>query len=102
MLSGGQRQRLGIARAMFTKPLLLVMDEATSSLDGKTESELSEAISLLKGQVTVILIAHRLSTIRNVDKVIFLNQGRLIAEGTFDEVRNSVPDFDHQAKLMGL
>lgn len=102
MLSGGQRQRLGIARAMFTKPLLLVMDEATSSLDGKTESELSEAISLLKGQVTVILIAHRLSTIRNVDKVIFLNQGRLVAEGTFDEVRNSVPDFDHQAKLMGL
>ncbi len=87
---------------MFTKPLLLVMDEATSSLDGKTESELSEAISLLKGQVTVILIAHRLSTIRNVDKVIFLDRGRLVAEGTFDEVRNSVPDFDHQAKLMGL
>lgn len=102
MLSGGQRQRLGIARAMFTKPLLLVMDEATSSLDGKTESELSEAISLLKGQVTVLLIAHRLSTIRHVDQVIFLNQGRLVAAGTFDEVRNSVPDFDHQAKLMGL
>lgn len=102
MLSGGQRQRLGIARAMFTKPQLLVMDEATSSLDGKTESELGEAISLLKGQVTVILIAHRLSTIRNVDKVIYLDKGKIVAQGTFDELRESVPDFDQQAKLMGL
>jgi ABC-type multidrug transport system fused ATPase/permease subunit len=102
MLSGGQRQRLGIARAMFTKPQLLVMDEATSSLDGKTESELGEAISLLKGQVTVILIAHRLSTIRNVDNVIYLDKGKILAQGTFDELRESVPDFDQQAKLMGL
>lgn len=102
MLSGGQRQRLGIARAMFTKPQLLVMDEATSSLDGKTESELGEAISLLKGQVTVILIAHRLSTIRNLDNVIYLDKGKIVAQGTFDELRESVPDFDKQAKLMGL
>ena len=102
MLSGGQRQRLGIARAMFTKPQLLVMDEATSSLDGKTESELGEAISMLKGQVTVILIAHRLSTIRNVDKVVYLDKGKIVAQGTFEELRESVPDFDQQAKLMGL
>lgn len=102
MLSGGQRQRLGIARAMFTKPQLLVMDEATSSLDGKTESELGEAISLLKGQVTVILIAHRLSTIRNVDKVVYLDKGKILAQGTFDQLRESVPDFDQQAILMGL
>ena len=102
MLSGGQRQRLGIARAMFTKPKLLVMDEATSSLDGKTESELSDAISSLQGQVTVILIAHRLSTIRNVDKAIYLDQGKIVAEGTFEELRFKVPDFDKQAKLMGL
>ena len=102
MLSGGQRQRLGIARAMFTKPKLLVMDEATSSLDGKTESELSDAISLLQGQVTVILIAHRLSTIRNVDKAIYLDEGKIVAQGTFQELRLAVPDFDKQAKLMGL
>jgi ABC-type bacteriocin/lantibiotic exporter with double-glycine peptidase domain len=102
MLSGGQRQRLGIARAMFTKPQLLVMDEATSSLDGKTESELGEAISMLKGQVTVILIAHRLSTIRNVDKIVYLDKGKIVAQGTFNELRNSVPDFDQQARLMGL
>ena len=101
-LSGGQRQRLGIARAMFTKPQLLVMDEATSALDGKTESELGDAISLLKGGVTVILIAHRLSTIRKVDKVIYLDQGKIIAGGTFEEVRASVPEFDEQASLMGL
>jgi ABC-type multidrug transport system fused ATPase/permease subunit len=102
MLSGGQRQRLGIARAMFSKPVLLVMDEATSSLDGKTESELSEAISLLKGHVTVILIAHRLSTIRNVDMVVYLEGGRVIAEGSFNEVKTLVPSFRDQAKLMGL
>ena len=102
MLSGGQRQRLGIARAMFSKPVLLVMDEATSSLDGKTESELSEAISLLKGHVTVILIAHRLSTIRNVDTVVYLEGGRVIAEGSFSEVKTLVPSFHDQAKLMGL
>jgi ABC-type multidrug transport system fused ATPase/permease subunit len=102
MLSGGQRQRLGIARAMFSKPALLVMDEATSALDGKTESQFSEAISLLKGRVTVILIAHRLSTIRDVDRVVYLEGGRVFAEGSFDEVKTLVPAFHYQAKLMGL
>lgn len=101
-LSGGQRQRLGIARAMFTHPKLLVLDEATSSLDGQTEADLSDAINKLKGQVTVILIAHRLSTVREADKVIYLDSGNLIAQGTFEEVRSQVPNFDSQAKLMGL
>ena len=101
-ISGGQRQRLGIARAMFTKPKLLVLDEATSSLDGETEATISDAIQELKGSVTVILIAHRLSTVRNADKVIYLDGGKIISEGTFEEVRKAVPDFDSQAKLMGL
>ena len=101
-LSGGQRQRLGIARAMFTKPALLVLDEATSALDGQTEADLSNAINGLKGRVTVILIAHRLSTVREADRVVYLDKGELIAEGSFDEVRNKVPNFDAQAKLMGL
>ena len=101
-ISGGQRQRLGIARAMFTKPRLLVLDEATSSLDGETEADLSEAIMKMKGQVTVILIAHRLSTVRNSDKVIYLENGKIVKIGTFEEVRRAVPDFDNQAKLMGL
>ena len=101
-LSGGQRQRLGIARALFTKPKLLVLDEATSALDGETEANISAAIGALKGEVTVILIAHRLSTVRDADKVVYLEGGQIIASGTFDEVRNSVPNFDRQASLMGL
>jgi ABC-type multidrug transport system fused ATPase/permease subunit len=101
-LSGGQRQRLGIARAMFTNPKLLVLDEATSSLDGETELQVSDAIRSLHGSTTVILIAHRLSTVRDADKVVYLNDGKIIASGTFDEVRTQVPDFDHQALLMGL
>jgi ABC-type multidrug transport system fused ATPase/permease subunit len=101
-LSGGQRQRVGIARAMFTKPQLLVLDEATSSLDGQTESEISEAIQGLKGKVTLILIAHRLSTVQKADRVIYLKDGEIISQGSFDEVRKDVPDFNKQAQLMGL
>ena len=101
-ISGGQRQRLGIARAMFTRPHLLVLDEATSSLDGETEASISAAIHALHGSTTVVMIAHRLSTVRNADIVVYLSQGRIIATGTFDEVREVVPDFDNQAKLMGL
>jgi ABC-type multidrug transport system fused ATPase/permease subunit len=101
-ISGGQRQRLGIARALFTKPKLLVLDEATSSLDGQTESYVSDAIRALHGKVTVIMIAHRLSTVRNADTVIYMDEGTIKAVGTFDEVRSNVPDFDRQAQLMGL
>lgn len=101
-ISGGQRQRLGIARAMFTRPHLLVLDEATSSLDGKTEASISGAIHALRGSTTVVIIAHRLSTVRNVDRVVYLFEGRVLASGTFDEVRKTVPDFDNQAKIMGL
>ena len=101
-ISGGQRQRLGIARAMFTKPALLVLDEATSALDGETELQVSDAIRTLRGSTTVILIAHRLSTVRDADKVVYMADGRIIASGTFEEVRTQVPDFDRQAVLMGL
>lgn len=101
-LSGGQRQRLGIARALYTKPKLLVLDEATSALDGQTEAEISDSIQGLRGDVTLLIIAHRLSTIKNVDRIYYLENGRSVAVGTFDEVRRAIPDFDHQAKLMGL
>ena len=101
-ISGGQRQRLGIARAMFTQPHLLVLDEATSSLDGETEASISEAIHALRGATTIVIIAHRLSTVRNADTVVYLSKGKVLATGTFDEVRKAVPDFDHQAKIMGL
>ncbi len=101
-ISGGQRQRIGIARALFTKPKLLVLDEATSALDGDTEESISADIQKLKGSTTVILIAHRLSTVRDADLVLYMDKGEITARGTFEEVRNSVPDFDRQAKLMGL
>jgi ABC-type multidrug transport system fused ATPase/permease subunit len=101
-LSGGQRQRLGIARALVSKPKLLILDEATSSLDGKSEADISDSINEFRGEVTTIIIAHRLSTIRTADKVVYMNKGRIEFVGTFDEVRQNVPEFDNQAKLMGL
>jgi ABC-type multidrug transport system fused ATPase/permease subunit len=101
-LSGGQRQRMGIARALLSNPGLIVLDEATSSLDSDTEQRVSDAIQTLRGKKTFVVIAHRLSTVQNADKVIYLENGRIIAQGTFDNVRKSVEHFDKQAKLMGL
>ena len=101
-LSGGQRQRLGIARALITKPKLLVLDEATSSLDGQSESDISDSINEMRGEITVLLIAHRLSTVQNADKVVYMEDGKILCVGTFDEVRKKVPNFDKQASLMGL
>ena len=101
-LSGGQRQRLGIARAMFTKPKLLVLDEATSALDAETEASISTAINQLRGSTTIFMIAHRLSTVRNADLVVYLDAGKVIATGSFENVRAVVPNFERQAKLMGL
>ena len=101
-ISGGERQRIGIARALLSNPKLLVLDEATSSLDGETEAEITEAIQLIKGKVTVVMIAHRLSTVRGADLVIYLDKGKIQSMGTFEHVRKQIPNFDSQAKLMGL
>ena len=101
-ISGGQRQRLGIARAIFTAPKLLVLDEATSALDGETEANISSAIQAFRGDVTVLMIAHRLSTVLTADRVIYMAMGEIKAQGSFEDVRRAVPDFDRQANLMGL
>lgn len=101
-LSGGQRQRLGIARALFTLPRLVLLDEATSALDGQTELDISDALLKLRGDTTVILIAHRLASVRSADLVVYVREGKVVHAGTFEEVRNAVPDFENQAKLMGL
>ena len=101
-LSGGQRQRLGIARALFTRPKLIILDEATSALDAITEYEIAQAFADLRSQATLLLIAHRLSTVKNADSVIYLEDGVIRAHGRFEKVREEIPDFDRQAKLMGL
>ena len=101
-LSGGQQQRLGIARALITKPKLLVLDEATSSLDSVTENDITSTLAELRGKTTMITIAHRLSTVRNADVVIYLEEGNIIANGTFEQVRKLVPNFEKQANLMGI
>jgi len=101
-ISGGQRQRLGIARALFTKPKLVIFDEATSSLDGVTELNVTDQIYNLGKEVTLILIAHRLATVRDADLVLYLAHGQIVARGSFEDVKRAVPDFATQAKLMGL
>jgi len=85
-LSGGQRQRIGIARALYHNPSILVFDEATSALDNQTEKVIMEAINNLKKKITIILIAHRLNTVKNCDIIYKLDNGKLVATGTFDEV----------------
>lgn len=101
-LSGGQRQRLGIARAMVTKPKLLVLDEATSAMDGALELNIGEAIQEMRGEVTIVMIAHRLSTVRNCDVIFHLSEGELSGSGNFEELKALVPEFNRQALLMGL
>jgi ABC-type multidrug transport system fused ATPase/permease subunit len=101
-ISGGERQRIGIARALFTSPKILVLDESTSSLDSQTEKKLSDSIINLRTKTTVLIIAHRLSTVKVADKVVYLDNGRILSVGTFDQVKNNVPDFTKQASLMGL
>lgn len=101
-ISGGQRQRLGIARALYTNPKIIILDEATSALDAVTELAITSAIKQLKGSVTLIVVAHRLSTIMDADNVVYLADGQVIATGSFEDVRNSVPHFEEQAQVMGL
>lgn len=101
-LSGGQKQRIGLSRAMFTNPKLLILDEATSSLDSSTEASVTESLGALRGQITLLVIAHRLSTVREADQVVYLDSNGIRCIGSFEEVRRQVPDFDRQAKLMGL
>jgi ABC-type multidrug transport system fused ATPase/permease subunit len=101
-LSGGQKQRLGIARALITNPQLLVMDEATSALDSQSEKMISSTLESMRGKTTIILIAHRLSTVRKADKVLYIDDGRIKAMGSFAKVRELIPNFDDQAKLLGI
>jgi ABC-type multidrug transport system fused ATPase/permease subunit len=101
-LSGGQRQRLGIARALLTKPKIVIFDEATSALDAETENRVSESILKLSGECTVIFIAHRLSVVRSADVIYYIDKGKIISQGTFEELRSINANFDNQANFMGI
>ena len=101
-LSIGQIQRIGIARALYRKPQILVMDEATSALDADSEKAISECLDSLHGKTTVIVIAHRLSTVTKADALVYFEEGKILGSGTFNELRRKVKDFDRQAQLLGL
>ncbi len=101
-LSGGQTQRMGLARALYHKPRLLVLDEATSALDAQTEADISESIRDLAQTTTLIVIAHRLSTIQHADCVYAMEDGRIVGSGTFLEVRKTVPMIEQYVQLMSF
>ena len=86
LVSGGERQRIALARALLRKPSLLILDEATSSLDSENEKRIQNAIEKLHGQMTILVISHRLSTIRGADIIHVVEEGRLVESGTWDEL----------------
>jgi ATP-binding cassette subfamily C protein len=101
-LSGGQLQRLGIARALVPRPELLILDEATSSLDASSEHTVTKTIASLRGEISTVIIAHRLSTIRDVTRIYYVKNGVVVASGSFEKLRNDLEEFRTQAELMGL
>jgi ABC-type multidrug transport system fused ATPase/permease subunit len=86
MISGGQRQRIGLGRALYHNPDMLVLDEATSALDNLTEQQIMEDIYNMKGSRTLIIIAHRLDTIRRCDRIIVLDKGQIVGDGSYEEL----------------
>jgi ABC-type multidrug transport system fused ATPase/permease subunit len=100
-LSGGQRQRIGIARALYKQATVLVFDEATSALDNATEKSVMDAIESLDRDLTILLIAHRLTTVRRCDTVVEMEQGRVVSQGTYDELLQSSPSFRHMVEVPG-
>ena len=85
-LSGGECQRLALARAMLRQPAILILDEATSSLDAHNQQRIQRALANLQGKLTIVIIAHRLSTVRNADHIVVLDRGRIVQQGKFAEL----------------
>ena len=92
-LSGGERQRVGIARALYREPAVLVFDEATSALDGATEAALTDALASLSGGITMVIVAHRLTSVRHCDRLVLLRDGRVVETGTYAELAERSAEF---------
>jgi ABC-type bacteriocin/lantibiotic exporter with double-glycine peptidase domain len=98
-LSGGQKQRIGLARALYRNPSILFLDEVTSALDAETEHAVMSSIQELRGTITVVIVAHRLSTVQHADQVIYLEDGKILGVGSFEELRQSLPQLQRQIEL---
>lgn len=98
-LSGGQMQRIGIARALYRNPEIIILDEATANLDVKIENKLTDILANLKGDKTIIAIAHRLSTLVNCDRIAYIKDGTIVDVGTFQELSSKYPDFEEIVRL---
>jgi ABC-type multidrug transport system fused ATPase/permease subunit len=96
-LSGGQIQRIGIARALYKNPSILILDEATSALDNITEKYVMDAVANLKNSITIIIVAHRLSTVKNCDKIFLFEGGSLVGEGSYDDLLQNNSIFNKMA-----
>jgi ABC-type multidrug transport system fused ATPase/permease subunit len=99
-LSGGQRQRIGIARALYKQASLLVLDEATSALDNATEQLVIDAMGTLDADLTILFVAHRLTTVRHCDLIVELEHGRVVAQGTYEQLLESSPSFRRMARVI--
>ncbi len=102
LVSGGERQRIALARALLRKPSLLILDEATSSLDSENENRIQKAIENLHGQVTILLISHTLSTIRGADLIHVIKEGRLVESGAWDELIAKNGRFKELCEAQGI
>ena len=101
-LSGGQRQRLALARSFYRQAKFLVLDEATSALDNRTESEVIQSLEIIGRRCTTLVIAHRLSTVLKCDRIYEFSDGKIIASGSFDELRETSPTFRSMIELQSF
>lgn len=101
-LSGGQRQRLGIARALYHEPNLIVLDEATSSLDAESEYAITKLFSSLHNKITIVAIAHRIATVTASDLVLYMEKGRILASGSFEQLKGTIGDDLSKSRILGF